>query len=245
MNNFQVDILAVGVHPDDIELGCGGMLIASVKQERKVAIVDLTRGELGTRGTAEIRLQEASAAAKCMGVAFRENLEMEDGFFETTRENILKVIQAIRKYQPKIVLCNAPHDRHPDHGRASELVVRACFLAGLRRVKTELNGTEQMHWRPANVYHYIQDNYLEPDFLFDISDVIDEKMDAITAYGTQFNSPDTSEPQTYISTPDFFEKVKARALSFGKVIGVQYAEGFLSEKKIGVRHIDALIHETT
>jgi len=245
MNKFQVDILAIGVHPDDIELGCGGMLIASIKQEKKVAIVDLTRGELGTRGTAETRRQEAEAAAECMGVTFRENLEMEDGFFEITRENILKVVQAIRKYQPKIIVCNAPHDRHPDHGRASELVVRASFLAGLRRVKTSLYDEPQMHWRPANVYHYIQDNYLEPDFLFDISDVINEKMNAVTAYKTQFNSPDKSEPQTYISTPDFLEKIKARALSFGKIIGVQYAEGFLSEKKIGVKDIDALIHHTT
>ena len=245
MNNFQVDVLAIGVHPDDIELGCGGMIIASVKQGKKVAIVDLTRGELGTRGTAEIRLQEARKAAECMGVTYRENLEMEDGFFEITKENILKVVQAVRKYQPKIVLCNAPHDRHPDHGRASQLVVRACFLAGLRRIKTDIDGKAQMHWRPANVYHYIQDNHLEPDFLFDISDVINEKMNAVTAYRTQFNTPDDTEPQTYISTPDFWDKIKARSLYFGKPIGVGYAEGFLSEKKIGIRHIDALIHQTT
>lgn len=245
MDKFQVDILAIGVHPDDIELGCGGMLITSIRQEKKVAIVDLTRGELGTRGTAETRRQEAAAAAECMGVNFRENLEMEDGFFEVTRENILRVIQIIRKFKPKVVLCNAPHDRHPDHGRASELVVRACFLSGLRRIKTELDGEPQMHWRPANIYHYIQDNYLEPDFLFDISDVIKEKMNAVVAYKTQFNSPDTSEPQTYISTPDFLEKVKARALSFGKIIGVDYAEGFLSEKKIGIKDIDTLVHHTT
>lgn len=245
MNNYQVDILAIGVHPDDIELGCGGMLIASIKQDKKVAIVDLTRGELGTRGTAETRKQEAASAAESMGVNFRENLEMEDGFFEITKENVLKLVQAIRKYRPKVVLCNAPHDRHPDHGRASELTVRACFLAGLRRVRTEWEGESQTHWRPANVYHYIQDNYLEPDFLFDISDVMKEKMNAVAAYKTQFNSPDTSEPQTYISTPDFLEKIGARALSLGKVIGVQYAEGFISEKKIGIKDIDVLIHHTT
>lgn len=245
MNRFQVDILAIGVHPDDIELGCGGMLISSIKQGKKVAILDLTRGELGTRGTVETRKQEAADAATSMGVSFRENLEMEDGFFEINKENILKLAIQIRKFQPKIVLCNAPQDRHPDHGRASQLTVQACFLAGLRRVETTLDGENQLHWRPANVYHYIQDSYLEPDFLFDISDVIEEKMVAVSAYKTQFNSPDTSEPQTYISTPDFFERIKARALSFGKVIGVQYAEGFLSEKRIGITDIDALIHQTT
>ncbi|MFT4202950.1 MAG: bacillithiol biosynthesis deacetylase BshB1 [Chitinophagaceae bacterium] len=245
MGSFQVDILAIGAHPDDVELGCGGMLIASVKQDKKVAIVDLTKGELGTRGTPEIRSEEAAAAAASMGIHFRENLGMEDGFFEITQENILKVIQAIRKYQPTIVVCNAPHDRHPDHQRASDLVVRACFLSGLHRVKTELDNVPQMHWRPANVYHYLQDNYLEPDLLFDISGVIREKMDAVAAYKTQFNSPDRSEPQTYISTPDFVDKVKARNLSFGKIIGVTYAEGLLSEKKIGIRNMDALIHQTT
>ncbi|PZP51672.1 MAG: bacillithiol biosynthesis deacetylase BshB1 [Pseudopedobacter saltans] len=245
MNKFQVDILAIGVHPDDIELGCGGMLIASVKQGKKVAIVDLTRGELGTRGTVETRKEEAESAAKVMGVSFRDNLAMEDGFFEISRENILKIVEQIRKYQPRVVVCNAPHDRHPDHGRASELTVRACFLAGLRRIETILDGQPQEAWRPSNVYHYIQDSYLEPDFLFDISNVIEDKMVAVSAYKTQFNSPDNSEPQTYISTPDFFERIKARALSFGKVIGVQYAEGFLSEKRIGIADIDALIHQTT
>lgn len=245
MDKFQVDILAVGVHPDDIELGCGGLIIASVKQNKRVAVLDLTKGELGTRGTTETRRQEAADAAAVMGISFRENIGLEDGFFENDRASVIKVITQIRKFRPTIVICNAPKDRHPDHARASELVVKACFLAGLRRIETQLDGEAQTHWRPANIYHYIQDQYIEPDFLFDISDVIEEKLEAVSAYKTQFNSPSVSEPQTYISTPDFFDRIKARALSFGKVIGVQYAEGFISEKKIGIANIDALIHQTT
>ena len=245
MDKFQVDILAVGVHPDDIELGCGGLIIASVKQNKRVAVLDLTKGELGTRGTAETRRQEAADAAAVMGISFRENIGLEDGFFENDRASVIKVITQIRKFRPTIVICNAPKDRHPDHARSSELVVKACFLAGLRRIETQLDGEVQTHWRPANIYHYIQDQYIEPDFLFDISDVIEEKLEAVSAYKTQFNSPSVSEPQTYISTPDFFDRIKARALSFGKVIGVQYAEGFISEKKIGIANIDALIHQTT
>lgn len=243
---IKVDILAIGVHPDDIELGCGGTIISSVLQGKKVAVVDLTGGELGTRGTKETRKIEAEAAAKIMGIHARENLGMADGFFEITETNIRKIIAVIRKYQPETILCNAPDDRHPDHGRSSELVVRASFLSGLRKIETrDENGKEEEAWRPKNVFHYLQDKYLEPDFLFDISHVHEQKVKAVVAYATQFNSPDDSEPATYISTPDFIDRMKARALSFGKIIGLQYAEGFISTKKIGIKDFDALVQETT
>src|ERR1043166_4084634 len=202
---MKVDVLAFGVHPDDVELGCSGTIIASIAQGKKVAIIDLTRGELGTRGTAEIRKAEAANAAKVMGVVARENLEMADGFFQNDETNIRKVITAIRKYQPEIVLCNAPEDRHPDHGRSSKLVADAAFLSGLRKIQTSFNNKPQEEWRPNYVFHYIQDRYLKPDFLFDISDHFEQKTKAILCYTTQFNSADDSEPQTYISTPDFLE----------------------------------------
>ncbi|QES89470.1 bacillithiol biosynthesis deacetylase BshB1 [Rhizosphaericola mali] len=245
MSALKVDILAIGVHPDDIELGCGGTLIASVKQNKKVAIVDLTQGELGTRGTIHTRRQEAEDAAEVMGISYRENLEMADGFFEITQENLFKVIQVIRKYQPEILICNAPKDRHPDHGRSSELVVRAAFLSGLRKIETEWEGESQEAWRPKNIYHYIQDTYIEPDFVFDISDVHEQKIKAVVCYKTQFNTSDASEPTTYISTPDFLNRTIGRALSLGKTIGVQYAEGFISEKAVGVRDFNDLVQVTT
>src|SRR3982751_375598 len=176
---MKVDILAFGVHPDDVELGCSGTLIASIAQGKKVAVVDLTRGELGTRGNAETRKTEAANAAKVMGVAARENLNMADGFFQNDEENIKKVITIIRKYQPEIVLCNAPEDRHPDHGRSSKLVSDAAFFSGLRKIETEIDGEGQEAWRPKYVFHYIQDRYLKPDFVFDISAVLQQKMKAI------------------------------------------------------------------
>jgi bacillithiol biosynthesis deacetylase BshB1 len=242
---MKVDILAFGVHPDDVELGCSGTLIASVAQGKKVAVVDLTRGELGTRGTAETRKKEAANAAKIMGVHARENLEMADGFFENDEINVRKVISVIRKYQPEIVLCNAPEDRHPDHGRSSKLVSDAAFLSGLRKISTHYNNDEQESWRPHYVFHYIQDRYLKPDFLFDISNAYEQKIKAILCYTTQFNTTDTSEPQTYISTPDFLDVIKARALMFGKRIGVKYAEGYLTTKMIGVKNFDAFIQNVT
>ncbi|MDR0792863.1 MAG: bacillithiol biosynthesis deacetylase BshB1 [Chitinophagaceae bacterium] len=242
---MKIDILAFGVHPDDVELGCAGTLITSIRQGKKAAIVDLTRGELGTRGTAETRKIEAENAAKVIGVYCRENLEMADGFFQINEENIRKVITIIRKYQPEIVLCNALEDRHPDHGRSSKLVSDAAFLSGLRKVETTLNGKAQEAWRPKNVFHYIQDRYLKPDFVFDISDVEAQKVQAILCYTTQFNTTDTSEPQTYISTPDFIDTIKGRALMLGKRIGVKYAEGYLTQKSIGIQNFDSLIHETT
>ncbi len=242
---MKVDILAFGVHPDDVELGCSGTLIAAIAQGKKAAVVDLTRGELGTRGTAETRDKEAMHAAKVMGVYARENLQMADGFFQNDETNLRKVISVIRKYQPEIVLCNAPEDRHPDHGRSSNLVSDAAFLSGLRKIETILNNEAQKHWRPHYVFHYIQDRYLKPDFLFDISDYYEQKIEAVLSYTTQFNTTDTSEPQTYISNPDFLEVIKARALMFGKRIGVKYAEGYLTTKMIGVKSFDAFIQNVT
>lgn len=242
---MKVDILAFGVHPDDVELGCSGTLIASIAQGKKVAVVDLTRGELGTRGTAETRDAESANAAKAMGVHARENLKMADGFFQNDELHIRKVITVIRKYRPEIVLCNAPDDRHPDHGRSSKLVADASFFSGLRKIETLYKNNKQEHWRPHYVFHYIQDRYLKPDFLFDVSDHFEQKIKAILCYNTQFNSTDNSEPQTYISTPDFLDVIKARALMFGKRIGVKYAEGYLTTKMIGVKNFDAFIQNVT
>lgn len=242
---MKVDILAFGVHPDDVELGCSGTIIASIAQGKKAAVVDLTQGELGTRGTAETRKQEAAAAAEAMGLHARENLQMADGFFQLTEENTRKVITVIRKYQPEIILCNAPEDRHPDHGRSSRLVSDAAFLSGLRKIETEYEGKKQEQWRPSYVFHYIQDRYLKPDFLFDISDYYEQKIQSIRAYTTQFMSEDNSEPQTYISSPDFIDVIKARAVMMGKRIGVTYAEGYITTKMIGVTSFDALIQNVT
>lgn len=244
---MKVDILAIGVHPDDVELGCSGTIIGSVEQGKKVAIVDLTQGELGTRGTVDTRKTEAAAAARIMGVHARENLEMADGFFEINEINIRKVVTAIRKYQPEILLCNALEDRHPDHGRSSKLVEDAAFLAGLRKIATSLDGTPQEAWRPKYVFHYIQDRYIKPDFVFDISAQMDRKIQAIQAYTTQFFTPESTdeEPQTYISTPDFLDTIKGRALLLGKRIGVKYAEGYVTKKMLGITSFDAFVQETT
>ena len=242
---MKMDILAFGAHPDDVELGCSGTLISAVKEGKKVAVVDLTQGELGTRGTVVTRKKEADEASVVMGIHARENLEMPDGFFQHNEDNIKKVITVIRKYRPSIVLCTALEDRHPDHGRSSKLISDAAFLAGLRRVETSIDGVAQEAWRPAYVFHYIQDRYLKPDFVFDISDHIEQKIKAILCYGTQFNTTDDSEPQTYISTPDFMEVIKSRALMLGKRIGVQYAEGYLTQKMVGINSFDNFIQQTT
>ncbi|HSU29242.1 MAG TPA: bacillithiol biosynthesis deacetylase BshB1 [Chitinophagaceae bacterium] len=243
----KLDILAIGVHPDDVELGCSGTLINEIKRGKKVGIVDCTQGELGTRGSVETRYQEAANAAMIMGVAVRENLKMKDGFFRNDEENQLLLIRALRKYQPSIVIGNILRDRHPDHGRAGHLIADACFLSGLAKVSTtDENGKAQGHWRPTYLLHYIQDWYHEPDLIIDISDVFEQRMKAIEAYSTQFYTGNASEgPQTYISTPDFIESVIARARMLGKMIGVKYGEGFTSEKKIGIRELDSLIQVET
>jgi len=238
---MKVDILAVGVHPDDVELGCGGALIASVKAGKKVAVVDLTRGELGSRGTPETRNAEAEAASEILGLSARENLGMADGFFQINQENTLKVITAIRKYQPEVLICNAPHDRHPDHGRSSQLVKEAAFLSGLIRIETTLDSLPQAAWRPKQVYHYIQDDYIEPDFIFDITDTFNQRQEAILSYTTQFNVVAGDGVQTYISKPQFMQGVEARARLFGKRIGSAFGEGYIKTRALGISSFDRFI----
>ncbi|GMV78476.1 MAG: bacillithiol biosynthesis deacetylase BshB1 [Chitinophagaceae bacterium] len=242
---MKLDILAFGVHPDDVELSCAGTLLAAANEGKATGIVDLTQGELGTRGTAETRKIEAENAAKVLKIKVRENLEMADGFFQNDEAHQRKIIEVIRKYQPEIILCNAVHDRHPDHGRSAKLVSDAAFLSGLRKIVTNHDGKLQEAWRPKYVFHYIQDRYIQPNFLVDISTVYDAKMEAIQCYTTQFFNPDLQEPQTYISNPMFLDTVKAKDMMLGKIIGVNYAEGFITEKIIGIQSFDALIQNVT
>jgi bacillithiol biosynthesis deacetylase BshB1 len=245
---MKLDILAFGVHPDDIELSCAGTLLVEKRNGKKVGVIDLTRGELGTRGNAQTRKEEAENSAVILGVDVRENLEMADGFFKNDRENQLKIIKVLRKYRPEIILSNAPEDRHPDHGRSAGLVNDAAFLSGLQKVETnDEKGNLQEAWRPNYVFNYIQDVYLTPAFVIDISDVFDKKVEAIEAFSTQFYNPEASdkEPQTYISSPEFLESVINRSKMFGRMIGVKYAEGFLSKKMIGILSFDAFIQKST
>lgn len=243
---MKLDILAIAAHPDDVELSCAGTLMVHARQGLKTGIVDLTRGELGTRGTPEGRILEAQEACKVMGVDVRENLGLADGFFQNTREDQLKVVAAIRKFRPEIVLANAIDDRHPDHGRAAQLIRDSAFLAGLRKIETfDENGQPQQAWRPKQVYHFIQDRYSAPDFVVDISGVIDQKLEAIKCFKTQFLAEKDHEPQTYISSPEFFDSVVYRAKMLGKMVGVAYAEGYTSVKMLGVKSLMDLINETT
>ena len=242
---MKLDILAFGVHPDDIELGCAGTLLAAMAEGKKVGIIDLTQGELGTRGTADTRKIEAAHAAKILGIETRENLQMADGFFQNDEPHQRKIIEAIRKYQPAIILCNAPEDRHPDHGRSAKLVADAAFLSGLRKIVTHHETKLQEAWKPTYVFHYIQDRFIQPSFVVDISAHHDKKMESILCYSTQFNSAGSNEPQTYISSPQFLETVKARAMMMGKRIGVAYAEGFISEKVLGITSFDAFVQNQT
>ncbi len=242
---MKLDIIAFGVHPDDVELSCAGVLIAAQLEGKQTGIIDLTQGELGTRGTAATRKVEATAAAKIMGVSIRENLGMADGFFTNDEQHQRKIISVIRNYQPEILLCNAPTDRHPDHGRSASLVADAAFLSGLSKIETLQDGSAQKPWRPKYVFNYIQDKFLHPDFVVDITAVFEQKLEAIRAYQTQFHNESLKEPQTYISTPDFIDSVVYRHKWYGKMIGVKYAEGFISEKTIGFRNFDALIQENT
>lgn len=237
---MKLHILAIGVHPDDLELGCAGTLIKHVRKGQQVGILDLTQGELGTRGTGEIRLQEAQDAAKIMGLAIRENAGMRDGFFANDEAHQMKLIQYIRKYQPDIVIANALADRHPDHGRAGKLISDACFLAGLRRIETTQDGEAQAAWRPKRVFHMIQDRFAEPAFVVDISDTQEQKMDAIRAYKSQFHNEGSSEPMTYIASQDFLKNIEYRAALLGKRIGAKYGEGFLCENVPGIDDLDQL-----
>jgi len=243
---MKLDILAIGSHPDDVELGCSGTLINEVKRGKKVGIIDLTQGELGTRGSIQTRYQEAVDAAKIMGITARENLKMRDGFFKNDEEHQMQLIKVLRKYQPEIVIGNILEDRHPDHGRGGWLLYDACFFSGLRQVKTkDENGKQQDKWRPKMLLHYIQDRFYEPDIIIDVTEVWEQRMQAIQAYKTQFYDPNSSEPQSYLSNPDFLEAIISRARLLGKRIGVKYGEGFVSKKNIGLTSLDALVLNET
>lgn len=237
---MKVDILAFAAHPDDIEISAAGTLIKHIKMGKTVAIVDLTQGELGSRGTAETRFVEAEASSKIIGVSKRVNLKMADGFFELSQENKLKIIEQIRFFKPEVVLCNAIHDRHPDHGRGGQLVSEACFLSGLLKIETSLNGESQQKWRPKSVFHYIQDRFIKPDFVVDITPHIDQKINALKAFKTQFFNPESTEPKTPISGEEFFDFLKGRWRDFGRNIGVEFAEGFTTERAPGVNDITEL-----
>jgi len=234
---MKLDILAFGAHPDDCELSCGGTIINQVKKGYSVGIIDLTQGELGTRGTPESRTAEAENSAKILGITIRENLNLGDGFFENAKKEQLAVITMLRKYQPDIVFANALSDRHPDHSKGAQLLRDACFLSGLEKVETELNGQTQIKWRPRLLLHYIQSQYLQPDLVVDISDCFEQKMQAIKAFTTQFHNPQSSEPETYISSPQFLKLLKARAIEYGNLQGFQYAEGFNLSYPPGVKDI--------
>jgi bacillithiol biosynthesis deacetylase BshB1 len=242
---MKLDLIAFGVHPDDVELSCAGVLLVEKNNGKKTGIIDLTQGELGTRGDAATRMKEAAAAAKIVGVEIRDNLGMADGFFQNDQAHQRKIIESLRNYQPELILCNAVSDRHPDHGRSAKLVEDAAFLSGLGKIETMKDGLRQNPWRPKYVLHYIQDRFLQPNFVVDITSVFEQKLEAIKAYSSQFYSNDAGGPQTYISTPDFLDSVVYRHKWFGKMIGVKYAEGFVSNKMIGVSSFDALIQKDT
>lgn len=239
---MKLDILTFASHPDDAELGCSGTIIAHIAAGKKVGIIDLTRGELGTRGTPETRADEAEAASKVMGLSVRENLGFADGFFVNDKAHQLKIVEKIRQYRPELVIMNAIHDRHPDHGKGSEVVSQACFLAGLKMIETTGPGGEKQEaWRPKAVYHYIQDRYIKPDVIVDITPYWEQKLESIRAFKTQFYNPDDASENTYISSPEFMEFLEARAKEFGHAIGVTYGEGFTVERHIGVKSLFDLI----
>ena len=238
---MKLDILAIGAHPDDVELGCAATLAKEISLGKKVGILDLTRGELGTRGSAEIRGIEAANAAKILGVTIRENLAFADGFFVNDKEHQLKVIEMIRKYQPEIVLCNAIDDRHIDHGKGSQLVSDACFLSGLRKIDTKFDGEAQKAWRPKHVYHYIQWKNIQPDFVVDVSGFIDHKMEAVQAYSSQFYDPNSKEPVSPITSKNFLDSIRYRAQDLGRLIGVTAGEGFTTERYVAVSSLDKLV----
>ncbi len=239
--SMKLDVLAFGAHPDDVELGCGATIAKEVSLGKKVGIIDLTRGELGTRGSAELRDKEAEKSANILGVKVRENLAFADGFFTNDKSHQIEIVKMIRKYQPEIVLCNAIDDRHIDHPKGSNLVSDACFLSGLLKIKTEIGGKPQEKWRPKLVYHYIQWKNIEPDFVIDVTGFIDKKVDAVLAYSSQFFNPNSDEPQTPISSKNFTDSVEYRARDLGRLIGVAHAEGFTTERYAAVECLDKLI----
>lgn len=239
---MKLDILVLAAHPDDAELGCAGTIVKHLAIDKKVGIVDLTRGELGTRGTVELRAAEAEESSKIMGLTVRENLGLPDGFFQNDQEHQLAVIRAVRKYRPDIVLTNAVNDRHSDHGKGASLAYDSCFLSGLAKIETkDDSGVKQEAWRPKGVYHFIQSQYIQPDFVVDISAQWETKVKAIKAFKSQFFDPSSKEPQTYISSPEFLRMVEARAIELGHGIGAQYGEGFTVRRVPGVNNLFDLI----
>ncbi|MEO6904636.1 MAG: bacillithiol biosynthesis deacetylase BshB1 [Bacteroidia bacterium] len=238
---MKLDILAIGAHPDDVELSCSGTLLKQISLGNKCGILDLTCGELGTRGSGSLRLIEAANAAKVLGVAVRDNLKMADVFFKNDKEHQLEIIKKIRQYKPEIILCNAISDRHPDHGRASQLVSEACFYSGLRRIETTIDSGNQEAWRPKAVYHYIQDKQLKPDFVVEVTAFVDKKMEAIHAFKSQFYDPSSNEPESPITVKNFFELVKSKMAVFGRDAGFEYAEGFNVERTIGINNIFSIL----
>ncbi|MBE7688579.1 bacillithiol biosynthesis deacetylase BshB1 [Tenacibaculum finnmarkense] len=238
---MKLDILAFGAHPDDVELGCGATIAKEIASGKKVGIIDLTRGELGTRGSAELRDIEAENAAAILGVSVRENLGFADGFFKNDKEHQLAVIKMLRKYQPDIVLCNAIDDRHIDHPKGSDLVSNACFLSGLLKIETILNGEVQEKWRPKLVYHYIQWKNIAPDVVVDVTGFMDKKKKSVLAYASQFFDPKSKEPETPITSKNFTDSINYRAKDLGRLINVDFAEGFTSERYVAVRKISELI----
>lgn len=237
----KLDILAFGAHPDDVELSCAGTLMKHIDMGKSAGIVDLTQGEMGSRGTIETRYAEAAAASEIIGIKTRVNLKMRDCFFELTEENKRLIVEQIRRFRPEVVFANAVHDRHPDHGRAAKLVSEACFLAGLVKFETKWEGEKQAPWRPKAVYHYIQDEYIHPDFAVDVTEYHDRKMDSIRAYSTQFYDPESKEPETPISKKNFLGFISSRMMEFGRRIGTDYAEGFTVERIPGVEDVTGLL----
>lgn len=238
---MKLDILAIGAHPDDVELGCGATLAKHISLKKKVGILDLTRGEVGTRGTAKTRDKEATDAAKILGIQVRDNLGFADGFFINDKKHQLELIKKIRQYQPDIILANALYDRHPDHGRAGQLIAEASFLAGLIKISTKLDGKAQKPWRPKAVYHYIQFLPIEPDFVIDVTGFMETKVETIRAFKSQFYDPKSKEPETVISSPQFLRNVVERASDLGRIIGVEYGEGFTSSRYVGANNLFDLI----
>lgn len=239
----KIDILAFAAHPDDAELSCGGTLAKHASIGKKTGIIDFTKGELGTRGTPEIRMKEAHEASKILGLSVRENLNFRDGFFEHDEKHLIEVVKRIRLYQPDIILANAPQDRHPDHGRAAKIVEEAAFLSGLNKIKTTHNGQVQESWRPKKIFFYIQNNYIDPEIIVDISAFWDIKAQAVLAFSSQFHNSEnkSKEPETYISSPEFLDFLKYRAADFGRLIGKKFAEGFTSNSVTGVEDFDKIL----
>lgn len=238
---MKLDILAIGVHPDDVELSCSGVLMSHIAQGKKAGVLDLTLGELGTRGSAELRVIEAKKASEIMGLSARVHLDFRDGFFENNEAHLRGIIRQIRRFRPEVVLANAISDRHPDHGRAAKLVADACFYSGLMKIETELDGASQQAWRPKAVYHYIQDQYIHPDFVIDITPFHQKKHESIMAYSSQFFKPGSTEPDTPISSREFLESLDSKMSLWGRAIGVRYAEGFTVNRYPGVRSLFDLV----